>query len=83
MLGAAIAGVWWLRVDARTCLGGSCNGTPPGDLTVYIGALGGAALGLVVWLFWRFTRRGAVRRISARQRDLELTRFGGHPDLGR
>ncbi len=58
LLGAAIAGVWWLRVDARTCLGGSCNGTPPGDLTVYVGALGGAALGLVVWLFWRFTRRG-------------------------
>lgn len=58
LLGAAIAGVWWLGVDARTCLGGSCNGTSPGDLTVYVGALGGATLGLVVWLFWRFTRRG-------------------------
>lgn len=58
LLGAAIAGLWWFRVDARTCLGGSCDGTPPGDLTVYVGALGGAAMGLVVWLLWRFTRRG-------------------------
>ena len=57
LVGTAIAAVWWLRVDARTCLGG-CDGTPPGDLTLYVGAMSGAAFGSVLWLAWRRTRRG-------------------------
>lgn len=59
LLGLFLAAVWWLRLNDRTCVGGPCDGTPPGDITLVLGGFLGTILGLLAVLL---TRLHASRR---------------------
>lgn len=61
LVGALLAALWWTARDrAAVCLGG-CSAAdknlPPGDLTLFAGALAGAVLALAVFLLLVALRR--------------------------
>jgi len=50
-VGIAVSGFWWMWRDSTTFCEGGCSGEniPPGDITLFVGAVAGAVLATCAW----------------------------------